>query len=131
MSAAELRVVLYVEDDPDIREVAAMSLELIGGLEVRACATGEEALAADDAFRPDVLLLDVMMPGMDGPTTLTRLRRDPRFAAAPAIFFTAKANPGEIQRLIDLGAVGVVGKPFDPGTLADEIRRIWEARHGA
>jgi CheY-like chemotaxis protein len=128
MSAPELGSILYVEDDPDIREVAAMALELIGGLTVRACASLEEALACDVA--PDLLLLDVMMPGMDGPSTLGHLRRDPRFAATPAVFITAKANPPEIRRLLDLGAIGVVGKPFDPSTLTDEIRRIWEAFHG-
>jgi CheY-like chemotaxis protein len=129
MSAHDLRSVLYIEDDPDIREVAAMALELIGDLAVRAYASGLEARSANDAFSPDLLLLDVMMPGLDGPSTLAQMRLDPRFAATPAIFFTAKANPAEIKRLIDLGAIGVVGKPFDPASLADDIRRVWRDHH--
>ncbi len=129
MSARDPRSVLYIEDDPDIREVAAMALELIGGLDVRAYATGLLARRADDAFSPDLLLLDVMMPGLDGPSTLAELRLDPRFARTPAIFFTAKANPAEIKRLVDLGAIGVVAKPFDPATLADDILRVWRGSH--
>jgi CheY-like chemotaxis protein len=129
MSVGDLRTVLYVEDDPDMREVVILVLQMIGGIDVRAFATGAEALAAGDDLAPDLLLLDVMMPGMDGPSTLGQLRADPRFASTPAMFFTAKANPAEVRRLLDLGAVGVVGKPFDPATLADDIRKVWSRRH--
>jgi DNA-binding response OmpR family regulator len=127
MTAPDPQSVLYIEDDPDIREVAVLALELIGGLTVRAYGAGLEALSATDDFSPDVLLLDVMMPGMDGPSTLLELRRDSRFATAPVIFFTAKTAPAETRRLLDLGAIGVVAKPFDPTVLADDIRRIWRS----
>lgn len=129
MTGQALRSVLYIEDDPDIREVATLALELIGGLAVRAYATGLQARGSDEAFSPDLLLLDVMMPGLDGPSTLAELRRDPRFATTPAIFFTAKASPAEIERLLDLGAIGVVRKPFEMASLADDIRRVWGERH--
>jgi CheY-like chemotaxis protein len=130
MSEPTLQTILYIEDDPDMREVVILVLEMIGGIAVRAFSTGDEALGASEPLSPDLLLLDVMMPGVDGPATLGRLRQDPRFAATPAIFLTAKANPAEIRRLVDLGAIGVVGKPFDPATLADEIRELWSGRHG-
>lgn len=125
-----LQNILYVEDDADIRQVTLLALELIGGLSVKACASGAEAGAADNDFRPDLLLLDVMMPEMDGPTTLAHLRRDQRFSAVPAMFFTAKVRPEEVARLQELGAIGVIGKPFDPQTLVEELRRKWDAHHG-
>ncbi len=124
MSAFDLRSVVYIDDDADLREVTALSLELMGGVAVHAFATGAEALAAQLPAPPDLLLVDVMMPGLDGPATLALLRREPRFADIPAIFFTAKARPEEVQSLLDKGAVGVLAKPFNPSTLADDLRRI-------
>ena len=126
----ELKRILYVEDDDDIRTVAAMALEMIGDFVVETCASGHEALEKAAAFAPDLLLLDVMMPGIDGPETLARLRRKPSFADTPAVFFKAKGQSDEIARLKALGAVGVVSKPFDPGQLSDELRRLWEHAHG-
>ncbi len=123
-----LRRILYVEDDPDIRQVATMTLELVGGFEVKAFASGVEAAAT--SFAPDLLLLDVMMPDMDGPATLAHLRRLPAFADTPAIFITAKVQPAEVARLRELGAIGVVAKPFDPNTLSDELRAAWHAYAG-
>lgn len=128
MTKAVLERVLYIEDDPDIRLVATMSLELIGGLSVRACSGYAEAAAVDD-FEPDLMLIDVMMPDVDGPETLARLRRLDRFAGVPAMFFTAKVRPEEITRLLKLGAIGVVAKPFDPQNLADALRREWDCPH--
>lgn len=125
-----LQNILYVEDDADIRQVTVMTLELVGCLSVKACASGAEAVAPDNDFRPDLLLLDVMMPEMDGPTTLAHLRRDQRFSAVPAMFFTATVRPEEVSRLQELGAIGVIGKPFDPQTLVEELRRKWDAHHG-
>ncbi len=123
--AKELRRILYVEDEEDIRMVGEMSLADVGGFEVRACASGPEALAAAVAFAPDLLLLDVMMPGMDGPTVLRDLRALPEPVTAPAIFMTAKIMAAEIAELKAAGALGVVPKPFDPMTLPDELRAIW------
>ena len=123
--AKELRRILYVEDEEDIRMVGEMSLADVGGFEVRACASGPEALAAAAAFAPDLVLLDVMMPGMDGPTVLRALRALPEPITAPAIFMTAKIMAAEIDELKAAGALEVVPKPFDPMTLPDELRAIW------
>ncbi len=115
--------ILYVEDDPDIQVIARIALEDIGGFDVRACQSGEEALAAITDFSPDLLLLDVMMPGMDGPTLLTHLRQTAHGATAPAIFMTARVQRTEVDQYIALGAKSVIAKPFDPLTLADQIRK--------
>ena len=122
----ELSKVLYVEDDPDIQTVAVMALEIVGGFTLEVCSSGEEALARGEGFQPDVILLDVMMPGMDGPTTLGRLREMPSLKGVPAIFMTAKVMPSDIRRYIDMGAVDVIPKPFDPMTLAEQVKKIWE-----
>lgn len=114
--------ILYVDDDPDIREVALMALELDGSLEVRACASGADALQVAPDFQPALILLDVMMPQMDGLTTLARLRGDPRTAAIPVVFITARTQSAEVAQLKELGALGVIPKPFDPMALADQAR---------
>jgi len=121
---------LYVDDEPDIREVAAMALELDGGIEVRQAASGAEALRMLDAgdWTPEVILLDVMMPGADGPTTLGEIRNRPASAATPVIFITARAQPHERARLMSLGAAGVITKPFDPMTLAQDVRAVLAAQ---
>ena len=123
--ARDLRKILYVEDEEDIRMVGEMSLADVGGFEVRSCASGAEAIAAAPGFAPDLIVLDVMMPGMDGPTALNALRALPGFAAVPAIFMTAKIMAAEVAELKAAGAIEVVPKPFDPMTLPDEIRAIW------
>jgi len=121
----DLRRILYVEDEEDIRMVGEMSLVDVGGFEVRTCASGPEAMAAAAAFAPDLILLDVMMPGMDGPSVLRALRALPALATVPVIFMTAKIMAAEIAELKAAGAIDVVPKPFDPMTLPDEIRAIW------
>src|SRR5262249_28087620 len=110
----------------DIREVAAMALELEDGTSVRAVGSGPEALAELDAggWSPDVILLDVMMPGMDGPGTLTEIRKREAFAETPVVFITARAQAHEQARFLSLGAMGVITKPFDPMTLPIELRAI-------
>jgi len=117
--------VLYVEDDPDIRAVAQIALEIVGGLELCMCSSGTEALQAAENFRPDLLLLDVMMPGMDGPTTLAHLRQLAQTASTPVIFMTAKVQASEIDFYRSLGALGVIAKPFDPMSLAAQVRQLW------
>jgi len=121
----DLKRILYVEDEPDIRTIAKMALEMVGDYEVMACASGAEALEKVSGFAPDLILLDVMMPGMDGPTTLQRLRANPTTAAIPVIFLTAKVQPAEIAHYQSLGALDVIAKPFDSMTLSDEAQRIW------
>lgn len=122
---SELNRILYVEDEPDIQAVAQIALEAVGGLTLKACSSGEEALAEAIAFAPDLLLLDVMMPNMDGPTTLLELRKLPALANTPVMFMTAKVQPQEIEYFKSLGAIEVVAKPFDPMTLAEQIKTIW------
>ncbi|HEV2610352.1 MAG TPA: response regulator [Noviherbaspirillum sp.] len=127
MTVHALSSILYVEDDPDIRTVAQMALEVVGGFSVTACASGAEALAAvDGELVPDLFLLDVMMPGLDGPATLSALRRMPSVAQVPAIFMTAKVQESEIALYKWLGAIGVVAKPFDPMHLPQQLRQLWE-----
>jgi two-component system, OmpR family, response regulator len=128
MTSQELKRVLHVEDDLDILTVTRLSLEKLGGLTLRQCTRGSEALAAAPEFRPDLILLDVMMPDMDGPATLEALRALPATAATPVVFMTAKAQPEERESLLRLGALGVIVKPFDPMTLPQELRRLWAAR---
>ena len=115
--------VLYVDDEPDIREVATMALELDPELEIRSCGSGEEALRIAAEWRPDLVLLDVMMPGMDGPTTLARLRGLADVGDTKVVFITARAQSIDVDRLQNLGAQGIIAKPFDPLSLADQGRR--------
>jgi DNA-binding response OmpR family regulator len=118
-----------VEDEPDIQAVAKLALEAIGGFDVLVCSSGKEALEKAAAFGPDLLLLDVMMPGMDGPSTLQALRAIADISTIPAIFMTAKVQPAEVAHYKKLGALDVIPKPFDPMALAGQVRSIWE-RHG-
>ena len=123
--AHELKRILYVEDEPDIQAVARIALEHVGGFIVEICGSGLEALARGPMFNPDLLLLDVMMPGMDGVTTLRELRKLPGFKAIPAMFMTAKVQPSEVAQLRLHGAIDVIPKPFDPMTLSENIRSLW------
>ena len=113
--------ILHVDDEPDIREIVDISLGLNPDFEVRAAASGPEAIAIAAAWSPFLILLDVMMPGMDGRTTLAHLRKDARTADIPVLFMTARAQEREVQQFIALGAHGVISKPFDPMTLASEV----------
>ncbi len=128
--AAPLNRILYVEDEPDIRAVAQLALEAVGGFTVEVCASGQEALDKCAGFKPDLVLLDVMMPGMDGPSTFAALRAKPEGQTLPIIFMTAKVQPAEVQRYQELGALGVISKPFDPMTLAETVRGLWAGHVG-
>lgn len=123
----ELTTILYVEDDPDIQAVARLALEAVGGFTVTVASSGDEGIRAAQADRPDLILLDVMMPMMDGPTTLKALRADPRTADVPIVFVTAKVQSTEVEHYKSLGALDVIPKPFDPMALAAVVRRIWAA----
>ncbi len=120
-----LERVLYVEDEADMQAIAQLALEKIGGLGLCICSSGQEALGLVDDYDPDLVVLDVMMPEMDGPATLAALRERPETAGKPIVFMTGKDRPAEIERLLDLGAIGVVTKPIDPMRLADQMREFW------
>ena len=127
----ELKNILYVEDEADIQAVARLALEAVGGFSVTICGSGAEALERAPDVRPDLILLDVMMPGMDGVDTLRALRDLPETATTPVIFMTAKAQQSEIRNFRELGALDVIPKPFDPMALSDQIRKIFRAaNHG-
>ena len=120
--------ILHVDDEDDIREVAAFALELDSDMTLTSAPSGERALAAlDGGLRPDVILLDVMMPHLDGPGTLARIRQRPEHVSTPVIFMTARAQSGEIDHYRALGALDVITKPFDPMTLARDVRAILAA----
>jgi len=123
-----LKSLLYVDDDADIREIVEMSLSLGGDLKVLTSDGGERALVKMRVEKPDLVVLDVMMPGMDGPALLKRMRADPDLARIPVIFMTAKARQNEGGQLRELSAIGVIAKPFDPMTLGQQVRALWEAR---
>lgn len=122
---ASLQRILYVEDDPDIQAVARLALEAVGGFTVALCGSGREALETAETFAPDLLLLDVMMPELDGPATLQALRRRPALAEVPAIYMTAKTHPRDLARLRAQGAIDIITKPFDPMRLPGQLREIW------
>jgi CheY-like chemotaxis protein len=114
--------ILYVDDEDDIREVAAMALELDPGLEVRTCSSGFEALDVAAEWHPQLILLDVMMPSMDGPSTLAKLRAQEPTAAIPVVFITARTQAQEVEKFKEMGVKGVIAKPFDPMSLATQAR---------
>jgi CheY-like chemotaxis protein len=114
--------VLYVDDEPDIREVVELALGLDPSLWVRSCSSGTQALAAAADWSPDIILCDVVMPGLNGPETLARLRACPQTADIPFVFMTSRVQARELEQFKSLGAAGVIVKPFDPMTLADSVR---------
>jgi len=128
MAQPTLSRILYVEDDADIREIVRMSLEMLGQFQVAACDSCADALSLIDEFSPDLLLLDVMMPDVDGPATLRMLRERVSAESAPAIFITAKVEASDMVRYRDMGVLDVIVKPFDPMVLSDCIEQIWQ-RH--
>jgi two-component system OmpR family response regulator len=122
-----LHKVLVVEDNANIRTIVKLALEKVGGLVVCACASGEEALRNIAGFQPQLILLDVMMPEMDGPTVFKRLRETPDTAGIPVVFLTAKTTGEEVRMLRELGALDIIAKPFDPVTLHKKVKEIWNS----
>lgn len=116
--------VLVVDDEPDILAIARAALEFGGGVAVEACGSGLDALRRAEASPPDVVLLDVMMPGLDGPSTLRQLREKPATSGVPVVFMTAKVQPDELRRYQASGALAVIRKPFDPLSLGRELRNL-------
>jgi CheY-like chemotaxis protein len=122
-----LRRITFVDDEAHIREIVQLTLEEIGGFQFQACESGMQALEMIPKFKPQLILLDVMMPQMNGIQTLHAIRQMPDFAAVPVVFVTAKAQPHELEQYRVLGAAEVIAKPFDPIEMPSQIRRIWEA----
>lgn len=118
------RTLLVVDDEPDIRELARLSLERVGGFTVHTAGTADDAIALVDQVRPDLVLLDVMMPGTDGPTLLGRIRRSPGGEQVPVVFLTASVQDHQLAGLRALDVRGVLSKPFDPMTLSDQVRAV-------
>lgn len=119
-----LKIVL-VEDEPDIQEVSKLSLESSGEFKVYTCKSGNEAIEKIPQLMPDLVMLDMMMPGMDGITTLKKLRENSKLDGIPVVFMTAKSQASEMRHYIESGAVATISKPFDPLTLAGEVKAIW------
>ncbi|MCE3603700.1 response regulator [Massilia sp. P8910] len=123
-----LKTILYVEDDLHVRTTAKLVLEVIGKFEVRDCGSGREALLAAMDFKPDLILLDVMMPELDGLATLAMLRRIPHLAGTPALFVTGLTSEADIVRYAEAGAIGVIPKPLMPLRLTGQLHALWEQR---
>lgn len=122
---ATLKKILYAEDEPDIQTIAKLALSELGGFTLKVCNNGAEAVEHAEAFNPDLILLDVMMPSLDGPSALKLIREIDSLKKTPVIFMTAKAQSHEVQQYLDLGAISVIPKPFDPMTLASDITEIY------
>lgn len=123
---SSLKKIMLVEDDADIQLITRLSLEVGGGYEVRVCGNGAEAVQSAPAYAPDLILLDFMMPGMDGIATMEALRELPETAAIPVVFFTANAQRQVQQDLLLRGALGVIVKPIEPQALVEQIRMLWQ-----
>jgi two-component system OmpR family response regulator len=122
----ELERILYAEDDIDIQQVAILALETVGGFTLNVCNNGVEAIEQIASFQPQLLLFDVMMPDLDGPSALLKIRQKSEYQGIPAIFMTAKIQPQEVQQYLDMGALGVIAKPFNPMSLACQVKDMWQ-----
>jgi two-component system OmpR family response regulator len=120
-----LQRICYVEDDEDIQRIVRMSLERVGKMTVDVVSDSMTAMARIASFKPDLVMLDWMMPGMDGPTLFRKMKQDPEAAKLPVVFITAKATQRDTDELMELGAAGMISKPFSPKDLPDQLRAIW------
>ena len=125
MPAQPLDRICYVEDDEDIQRIVRMSLERVGKMTVEVIGDPTLALDAITAFKPDLVMLDWMMPKMDGPTLFREMKQRPDLSALPVVFITAKASQQDLDQLLRMGAVGAISKPFSPKDLPDQLRAIW------
>ena len=128
---ADLRRIMAVEDDEDIRVLMDVALQAVSGFELASCSSGEEALEKIAEFSPDLLILDAVMPNMDGVQTLRAIRSMVGLPEIPAVFMTAKTHPAERERFMNEGAIDVLPKPFDPMTLGQALQDIWDSRTGS
>ena len=120
-----LKYIFCVDDDEDILAVAKLCLECIGGFEVTCMPKSTDALRTAKTVRPDLILIDVMMPVMDGPAVLRKIKEDQTLQEIPVAFMTARVQNEEVREYMELGAAGVIAKPFDAMTLCDQVREIW------
>jgi CheY-like chemotaxis protein len=127
MPDTPLNKVCYVEDDEDIQKIVRMSLERIGKMQVKIIADPTAAIDAILAFQPDLVLLDWMMPVLDGPALFRQMRARPELRGVPVVFITAKASQRELDELRKMGAAGVLSKPFSPKDLPEQLRSIWRS----
>lgn len=127
MTTGELKKILYVEDDLDIQRIAQIALEKVGGFEVKICSRGQEALDEVTGFNPDLVLLDIMLPEMDGLSILAALRQNEATAQIPVVFMTARVQADEVEEYRRRGAIDVIFKPFDPMTLSGKLQDLWNA----
>jgi len=125
MPATPLSRICYVEDDEDIQRIVRMTLERVGKMTVEVVGDPTLAIEAMTAFKPDLVMLDWMMPKMDGPTLFRQMKLRPETSALPVVFITAKASQSDLNELLALGAVGAISKPFSPKDLPDQLRAIW------
>lgn len=129
MSIAPPKKILIVDDEPDIRNVVQITLDISGDLDSELCSSGASAIEFIRKTPPDLVLLDVMMPGMDGPETLKRLKNDSKTASIPVIFMTAKVQPAEVEAYYKMGVIGVISKPFNPRGLVSSVLEFWKKFH--
>ena len=128
MTSPQLARILHVDDEPGILAIAAFALKKLGGYEVLSCGDSRQAVEKARSFKPDLVLLDVMMPFQDGTQVFAALRAEPETRDIPVVFLTAKVQPREVQGLIATGADGVLSKPFDPAQLCKSLEAVWQAR---
>lgn len=122
----ELRKILFIDDDADIHLILTMSLSDLANVEVRSAMSGEEGVKVAMEFQPDLIILDVMMPGMDGIATLQVIKLVPSLAKTPVVFLTAKAQRSEIESYLKYGIIDVISKPFNPITISEQVQTIWQ-----
>jgi CheY-like chemotaxis protein len=123
---SELKKILYVDDDPDLQKIVQLSLEAKGEFTVQVCDSGMEAIAKVKESQPDLIILDMVMREMDGAETLLELRKLPEAAGIPVIFLTSIVRPEKVKKYKEIGAVGVIEKPFQPRKLADQVKKLWK-----
>ena len=125
MPERTLQRICYVEDDEDIQRIVRMSLERVGKMTVEIVTDPLQAIGVMSTFKPDMVMLDWMMPGMDGPTLFKKMKEDPQTSGLPVVFITAKAQSRDMAELMALGAAGTISKPFSPKDLPEQLRQIW------
>jgi two-component system, OmpR family, response regulator len=125
---SQLQNILCIDDEEDILEVMKLALEAVGGFTVNTCSHSRDAVKLAEQLKPDLIMLDVMMPGQDGPSTLKLLQSNDNLVRIPVIFMTARVQQSEVNEYLALGVKGVIAKPFDPMTLANQVKSLWEEK---
>lgn len=125
---SKLKRILYAEDEPDVQTVVELTIQSMSNYDIKICNNGKELLETVEDYNPDLILLDVMMPEMDGPTTFKNLQENDKVKNIPVIFMTAKAQTHEVENFKNSGIIGVITKPFDPLQLCADIEDIWKSK---